>query len=53
MLENCVRIAGEIAIGEKQQLGEFEQLCLRQIPAPAARRAIAAALCGWRLLPRD
>ena len=49
ILEDRVGVAGEIAIGEEQQLGEFEQLGLGQ--AAFARAAIAARL-GARGLAR-
>ncbi len=45
ILEDGVGIAGEIAIGEKQQLGEFEQLRLRKRPFTV--RAGIAAPCGF------
>ncbi len=52
ILQDRVGVAGEIAIGEEQQLGEFEQLRLGQTRACARRAAIAARL-GLSALPRS
>ena len=49
ILEDGVGIAGEIAIGEEQQLGEFEQLRLGQGALARRAAAIAARLSA---LPR-
>ena len=46
ILQDGVGVAGEIAIGEEQELGEFEQLRLRQSAlAKSPRRHCRAA---WR-----
>ena len=42
--EDGVGVAGEIAIGEEQQLGEFEQLRLRRRRRLARGAAVAAPL---------
>ena len=47
ILQDGIGVAGEIAIGEEQQLGEFEQLGLGQM-ALARRPAIAARRLGAR-----
>ena len=52
ILEDGIGVAGEIAIGEEQQLGEFEQLRLRQA-RPLSRPAIAARLGTKGLRARE
>ena len=51
ILQDGIGVAGEIAIGEEQQLGEFEQLGLGQ-GALARGAAVAARRLGARRFRR-
>jgi hypothetical protein len=48
ILEDRVGVAGEVAIGEEQQLGEFEQLGLGQAALP---RGLARGVLARGTLP--